>query len=109
MSDSPPISGLTHASSRRQTGAWWYPVALLPEREKAMSKIKQGRAAHGAANDIWSGPIREAAILVLRPISRREDWRTWPGRIPGKASVLVRLAETCDFKLGGREGFLGAA
>src|SRR5262245_65527632 len=50
------------------------------------------RAAH-AASDIRSG----LAILALRPIARRE--RTWPGRIPGKASVLVRLAETCDFKL----------
>ena len=76
-----------------------------------MSEMRQAIPTALLTRQATSGqaPIRESAILALRPISRREDWRTWPGRIPGKASVLVGLAETCDFRLGGREGFLGAA
>jgi hypothetical protein len=64
---------------------------MKPDDSTAL--VTAGQTTSGQA------PIRESAILALRPISRRDDWR----------SVPVRLAETYDFKLGGREGFLGAA
>jgi hypothetical protein len=76
-----------------------------------MSEMKHDsdRLGHGGANDIRSGPdsrVRDSGSPADFVAGRLAHLAR---RIPGRASVLVRLAETCDFKLGGREGFLGAA
>ena len=43
---------------------------MKPDDSTAL--VTAGQTTSGQA------PIRESAILALRPISRREDWRTWP-------------------------------
>jgi hypothetical protein len=46
-----------------------------------MSEMKPGdsdRAAHGAVTTLGQAPIRASGIPALRPISRGEDWHTWP-------------------------------
>jgi hypothetical protein len=76
-----------------------------------MSEMRSGdsdHAAHGA-KDIRSGPdprVRDSGSPADCAAGRLAHLAR---KIPGKASVLVGLAETCDFKPGGREGLLGAA
>ena len=75
-----------------------------------MSEMRPGdsdRAARGASNDIRSGPdsrVRDSGPPADFAAGRLAHLAR---KIPGKASVLVGLSETCDFKLGGWEGFLG--
>lgn len=67
---------------------------------KAMSEMRPGdsdRAAHGSANDIRSGPIRESAILalgrlrgVLGPeefLARPAFWFGWQRRVTSNSEV----------------------
>jgi hypothetical protein len=54
-------------------------------------------------------PNRGSMIPAHLPISRRKDWRTWPEEFLARTACSFGLAETYDFKLGGREGCLGPA
>ena len=76
-----------------------------------MAEMRPGdsdRAAHGA-NDIRSGPDPRVRDSGSPADCAAGKIGTLGRKLPGRASVLVRPAETCDFKLGDREGLLGAA